>query len=260
MSKHVNEHQPSPKNTDHSLTEAQPSKSSDEGISLDSISEAFASMLRSGDDPYEPAPDADADPLLAEAAAGEDPARRPATAETAPDAACQISPQTILEAILFVGTPDNRPISSEQIAGLMRGVRAAEIDELVVELNRRYRVEARPYAIVAEGQGYRMALRDEFAFLRERLHGRTRAARLSPAAVEVLAVVAYNQPVTAEQVAQMRGSASGAVLSQLVRRQLLRIERPAETRQAAQYSTTGRFLKLFGLSSLKELPQSREIE
>jgi segregation and condensation protein B len=158
-----------------------------------------------------------------------------------------------------VGTPDNRPIASDQVAGMMRGVRAAEIDDWVVELNQRYRREGRPYSIIAQREGYRMALREEFAFLHDRLHGRIRAARLSPAAVEVLAVVAYNQPVTADQVAQMRGIASGPILAQLVRRELLRIDRAAE-RQAARYSTTPRFLQLFGLSGVKDLPRSRELE
>jgi segregation and condensation protein B len=162
--------------------------------------------------------------------------------------------------MLFVGSPDNQPLTSEQVAGLMRGVRRAEIDELVVDLNRQYRAEARPYSIVAEGAGYRLALSNGFAFLREQLYGRPRAARLSPAAVEVLAIVAYNEPVTAEQVTRMRGTASGPVLAQLVRRELLRIERRGEKPHTACYLTAPRFLQLFHLSSLDDLPRSREIE
>jgi segregation and condensation protein B len=231
----------------------------DEGLSLDSISQAFAAMLTTGDDPYQAPPDADAPPWSESAAEPFAATIEDASAKTG-DEACEISPRTILEAMLFVGTADNRPVISQQVAAMMRGVRAAEIDELVVDLNRQYRDEARPYQILAYGAGYRMALRDEYSSIRERLYGRPRAVRLSPAAVEVLAIVAYNEPVTAEQVAQMRGISSGPVLSQLVRRELLRLERPHERPRTVLYHTTPRFLQLFGLENLKDLPRSREVE
>jgi segregation and condensation protein B len=231
----------------------------EEGLSLESIGQAFAEMLATGEDPYSAPADTDADALLDVAnAAGLQTA--PEASSDPVDATCEISPRSILEAMLFVGTPDNQPLAAELIAGMMRGVRAAEIDELVTDLNRQYRDEARPYAVVSVGAGYRLALRDEFAFVREKLYGRPRAARLSPAAVEVLAIVAYNEPVTAEQVARMRGTASGPILAQLVRRALLRIDRAAEGHHKAQYFTTPRFLRLFGLASLLDLPRSGEVE
>jgi len=231
----------------------------EEGLSLDSISQAFAAMLATGDDPYRAPDAADSDPLLGSANEASAP-RTDTNSNTLADEEREISPRTILEAMLFVGTADNRPLDSQQVAGMMRGVRAAEIDELVKDLNCRYLEEGRPYQILAEGAGYRMMLRDEYAFLRERLYGRPRAARLSPAAVEVLAVVAYNEPVTADQVAQMRGTASGPILAQLVRRELLRLERSVERPHSIRYYTTPRFLSLFGLTDLKDLPRSREVE
>jgi segregation and condensation protein B len=231
----------------------------EEGLSLESISQAFAAMLAGGDDPYQSPPEADDDKLLSLANEAHE---RQAAEDVASSAGvgCQISPRSILEALLFVGSPDNQPFSAEQVAAMMRGVRPAEIDELVADLNRQYSQEARPYAVVSEGAGYRLALRDEFNFVRERLYGRPRAARLSPAAVEVLAIVAYNEPVTAEQVTQMRGTASGPILTQLVRRSLLRIQRGEQRPKSAHYFTTTRFLSLFGLSSLHDLPRSGEIE
>jgi segregation and condensation protein B len=231
----------------------------EEGLSLESIGQAFAEILSTGDDPYRAPPDADADPLI-------DVANEPCVPgafdanSSADDASCEISPRSILEAMLFVGTPDNEPLSAELVAGMMRGVRPAEIDDLVADLNRQYRDEARPYRVVSAGAGYRLALADEFAFVREKLYGRPRAARLSPAAIEVLAIVAYNEPVTAEQVAGMRGTASGPVLAQLVRRALLRIDRAGDRPHPARYFTTPRFLRLFGLASLQDLPRSGEIE
>jgi segregation and condensation protein B len=230
----------------------------EEGLSLESIGQAFAEMLATGDDPYSSPPDADSDPLLA---AGNEAGVTLAAEVTSVAAdACELSPRSILEAMLFVGTPDNQPLSAELIARMMRGVRPSEIDDLVADLNRQYRDEARPYAVISVGAGYRLALRDEFAFVREKLYGRPRALRLSPAAVEVLSIVAYNEPVTSEQVTRMRGTASGPVLAQLVRRALLRIDRSVAGRQSAHYFTTPRFLKLFGLTSLQDLPRSGEVE
>jgi segregation and condensation protein B len=247
-------------NEDRLGTDPLAGSSSDDGLSLDSISEAYAAMLAGGDDPYRSPVDAEADPLLAQANEALSPDAGDDAIRTAADCACEISPRSILEAMLFVGTPDNRTLSSEQIAAMMRGVRPAEIDELVADLNRQYHGEGRPYKIVAVGVGYRLALCEEFAFMRERLYGRPRAARLSPAAVEVLAIVAYNEPVTAEQVTRMRGAASGPVLAQLVRRELVRLERANDRSQPARYFTTPRFLQVFGLANLQELPRSREIE
>ncbi len=232
--------------------------SAEEGLSLDQLSHAFAAMFASGDDPYSSPTDADADPILAEANDALDGASEGAR-RAAADAACEISPRTILEAMLFVGTPDNRPLAAQQVAAMMRGVRPAEIEELVNDLNASYLKHGCPYAIVAEGVGYRMVVRSDYAAIGERLYNRVRTARLSPAAVEVLAAVAYNEPLTGEQVAQMRGVASGSILAQLVRRQLLRLERPDDRSARARYFTTPRFLSLFGLSSLEDLPRSEEM-
>jgi segregation and condensation protein B len=141
----------------------------------------------------------------------------------------------------------------------MRGVRPAEIDALVRELNRDYEARECPYEIIAEGAGYRLKLRKEFDGLRDRFHGRARQARLSQAATEVLAAVAYHQPITADEVSRLRGMPCGSLLLQLVRRELLRIERDPAAPRKALYYTTARFLKLFGLASLYDLPRSADL-
>jgi segregation and condensation protein B len=103
-------------------------------------------------------------------------------------------------------------------------------------------------------------LREEFHRLRDRLHGSQRQARLSQTAIDVLAIVAYNEPLSGDDVARLRGMPSGGVLAQLVRRQLLRLHRPDEEPRKPLYYTTPRFLKLFGLESLSDLPQSQELD
>lgn len=245
---------------DERLRSAQSPPPSDEGLSLDKLNAAFAAMLAGGEDPYGTPVDPEADALLAAANVQAAEFHEPTTARPPGDETCEISPRTILEAMLFVGRPDNQPLSSQQVAGLMRGVRPGEIDALVNDLNATYRQSGRPYEIVAEGAGYRLSLRPEFRSVGEKLYGRPRTARLSPAAIEVLALVAYNEPLTAEQIARQRGVASNHVLAQLVRRQLLRIERPANRAEPARYYTAPRFLQVFGLESLADLPRSQELD
>jgi segregation and condensation protein B len=224
--------------------------------SLEQLSAAFAEMLGPRD-----APDAKA--------ATDEAADEPqisafdlpeAETESDDDVYCPINSRTILEAVLFVGRPDNSPLTSEEIAAVMRGVRPGEIDQLVEQLNDKYDAARRPYRILSEGPGYRLALRAEYDAVREKFAGRLREARLSQAAIDVLSIVAYHPGVTAEEVTRLRGKPSGPILTQLVRRQLLRIERPEGKARPLQYHTTDRFLELFNLAGLGELPQQEDVD
>jgi segregation and condensation protein B len=172
---------------------------------------------------------------------------------------CEINPRSVIEAILFVGRPDNRALSARELAAAMRGVSPGEIDAAVSELNSLYDSDATPYHIESTGSGYRLSLRGEYARIRDKFYGRVREARLSPAAIEVLSVIAYNQPVTANEINELRDAANGAAISTLVRRRLVRLERSSDG-APPRYSTTERFLKLFGLESLDTLPRSEELE
>lgn len=226
----------------------------DDGLSLDSLTKAFAEMLGTGSDPYRPTP-----AETEQSAAGPLPDEVQANAE--PDAEpCEITPRSILEAMLFVGHPANEPLVADHVARLMRGVRPSEIDDLVRELNEQYAAEQRPYAILSVGTGYRLALRPEFERVRAKFHGLARQARLSTAAVEVLSLVAYHESLTADDVSRFRGTSSGAILSQLVRRQLLSIERSSAAPRVAHYRITPRFLSLYGLATLRDLPRSQELD
>ena len=170
------------------------------------------------------------------------------------------SPRQILEALLFVGTADNKPLSTQRLCQALQGVESAELDDLVQNLNRQYVNEARPYEIVSQAGGYRMVLRQEFERLRDKFYGKIRQARLSQAAIEVLSIVAYNQPIAADGVAELRGTPSGPILAQLVRRRLLRIERSDSKPRKTTYRTSDRFLDLFGLGHVSELPRPVEAQ
>lgn len=170
------------------------------------------------------------------------------------------NPRSILEAMLFVGHPENEPLTREQAVAGMRGVEVDEIDALVAELNDEYEQLGCPYVVVAEQEGLRLTLRGPWQPLRERFYGKLREARLSQAAIDVLSIVAYRQPISREEVDELRGKESAALLRQLVRRMLLAIDIPAEKGATRTYRTTDRFLQLFGLQRIEDLPQSEEVE
>lgn len=236
----------------------------DNGLSLEELGQAYAALMTQGTDPYEAAAHTDENVPLPEATESETAAT---TTHDEPlevivgddERAAEVTPLTILEAMLFVGHPLGEPLTSQQIAGLMRGVRPAEIDELVQELNDAYERDGSVYHVIMHGAGYRLALRAEWGPIRDRFYGRVKEARLSQSSVDVLAIVAYQQPVSGEEVDRLRGKPSGGVLSQLVRRDLLSLERK-EPKSSPVYQTTSRFLDLFGLDDLSELPQSLEGE
>jgi len=170
-----------------------------------------------------------------------------------------VTPSKIVEGMLFVGAAEGPVHTSRMIAAKIRGVSPSEVDDLVVELNETYQRESTAYQIVSEGAGYRMQLCDRHAAVRERFSGRIREAKLTPSAIEVLSVVAYQQPVTAEQINTLRGSRSQTILSHLVRRGLLNLERPEENPRKPLYRTTGRFNELFAIESPQELPNSEDL-
>jgi segregation and condensation protein B len=175
-------------------------------------------------------------------------------------ASCEINPRSVVEAMLFVGRPGDGPYTARELAAAMRGLSPSEIEAAITDLNAIYAADGTAYHITSSPAGYRLVLRPEFERVRSKLHGKTRDAKLSPAALEVLSVLAYNQPATAEQINELRGAPSGAALATLVRRRLARLERSESTGGPPQYSTTERFLKLFGLESLEALPRSEELE
>lgn len=190
--------------------------------------------------------------------------RKPPRSEEAVDASSPppptISTRSITEALLFVGRPTGEPLSAAEMAATMRDIAAEEVAQAVAELNAEYAADGSPLVIVESAAGYRLTLRPEFDRVREKFYGKVRQATLSPVALEVLSVVAYRQPVTLHDIDQLRGQKSQSLASQLVRRGLIRLERPADDPKRPHYVTTERFLKVFQLASLDELPQAEEFD
>ena len=159
--------------------------------------------------------------------------------------------ESVIESMLFAA---GSPLERGRIAA------ALEIDEKTCEsvlarMMDRYNTEPRGIQILTLGDCYQLASRPEYAeYIRTALHDR-RAAPLTGASLEVLAIVAYNQPVPKGYVDQIRGVDSGSAIATLIEKGLLeergRLDVPGRPRL---YGTTSNFLRCFGLSSVEELP------
>src|SRR5262249_16256684 len=128
-------------------------------------------------------------------------------------------------------------------------------------LNRAYRDQGRPYAIVPQGQGHVLTLRPRFRGVIDKLYGGVREARLSTAALDVLSLVAYRQPASKQEIDSLPRLEPGALLRQLVRRGLIMVvPRAQASSREVFYGTTPRFLELFGLHSLDDLPRTQDLQ
>jgi segregation and condensation protein B len=187
-----------------------------------------------------------------------EPERTPIRAETSPEGESAPPPlRRIVEAMLFVG---GAPLTAERAAEVVRGLTAEQFREILDGLNRDYRRQGRPYRIQVRDQGYELVLQPRFRRVYERLYGATREARLSPAALDVLALVAYRQPITKQDVEALRGGESASALRQLVRLGLIAVQRGESNQRTVEYSTTSRFLSLFQLRGLDDLPRTQDLQ
>ena len=157
----------------------------------------------------------------------------------------------IIEALLFAS---GEPISLDRLSEAS-GIEPETVVKLIDRLERKYNVSDSAIRVLRLENSYQLSTREEYAPYIKRAMENKRQARLSPAALEVLAVVAYNQPVTKAFVEQVRGTDSSGVINTLVERELLyeagRLELPG---RPITYKTTDKFLLCFNLESLAQLP------
>jgi segregation and condensation protein B len=196
--------------------------------------------------------------LMQEAGWTEDvPETAPVVVAAPPEPETPPTPLRIIEALLFVGAG---PLSAARAGDIVRGLSAEQFTEAIDALNHAYRRQGRPYAIQPKGDGYVLAVRPKHRGLIDKLYGGVREARLSTQAVDVLALVAYRQPATKAEIDSLRGAESGPLLRQLVRRGLVQIVYRADAeRKEVSYGTTPRFLDMFDLQSLDDLPKTQEL-
>jgi segregation and condensation protein B len=163
----------------------------------------------------------------------------------------------IVEALLLAA---REPLAAAQVGKLVPGLGAAGARELLEALRAEYDRDGRGFALCEVAGGWQLRTRPELADFVQRLE-LERPARLSRAALETLAVVAYRQPVTRAEVEHVRGVDCGPVLRSLLERHLLRLAGHREVPgRPMLYGTTRRFLEVFGLAGLEDLPSLRDVE
>lgn len=158
---------------------------------------------------------------------------------------------SIVEAILFAS---GDPIEKSRLAQAS-GIEEETIEKIINMLNDRYEENESALMIIKLSDSYQLCAREKFIdYIRAAMETR-RAAPLSPAAMEVLTIIAYNQPVTKGFVEHIRGTDSSSVVNSLVEKNLLeeagRLDVPG---RPIAYKTTAAFLRSFQLSSLDDLP------
>lgn len=167
--------------------------------------------------------------------------------------------EAALEAVLFAAA---QPVPVERLAGLFEDVAAEDLDAALAALRARYLPEpGRGLFIEEVAGGLRIVTAAEYHVYLKKFFDAAGGNKLSMAAIETLAIVAYRQPVTAPEVQEMRGKQSQAVIRNLLEKRLLRISgRKEVVGRPFLYSTTREFLMHFGLKSLGELPPLEEFE
>ncbi len=181
-----------------------------------------------------------------------------ATESTTP----RVSEKQVVEAALFVG---GMPLTAKKLSSLFHTDHGFGFIECMLdELNGQYADEGRPYSITLGEGGYRLSLLPEFESVRNKVFGYgPKDVKMTQDALEVLSLVAYKQPITKSQMEALGKSNAGSVLRQLVQRELIRIDRAhappnSKNKNDPPYTTTPRFLSLFGLGSLHDLPVAED--
>lgn len=165
---------------------------------------------------------------------------------------------SVIEA-LVLSSPE--PLPARRIVQVLADVTPGQITGAVKSLNGRYEETGASFRIREIAGGYQYYILPDFAGYVEELFTRRRKMRLTRAALESVAIVAYRQPVTKVEIEHIRGVASDAVLQNLLEKNMVTIVGRAKTvGKPLQYGTTDEFLKFFGLANLEALPKMSEIE
>ena len=163
----------------------------------------------------------------------------------------------LLEAALFASA---RPASSEELTALDPEASPAAVQAALAELREHYDVDGHGVELVEIGDGWQLLTRAEYTEAIERAQLAARPQRLSSAALETLAIIAYRQPVSRADIEEIRGVQVGSVLRSLHERGLIDVSGRGEgLGRPLLYGTTALFLEHFALRHLEELPRADEL-
>ncbi len=161
------------------------------------------------------------------------------------------------EAVLLVS---DAPLSPRRLAQLATLADATEARTQINRLNAAYEQSGTPFRVERVAAGYRLFTLPQFAFWLGKLHHREAELKLSPPSMETLTIIAYRQPITRADVEAIRGVQCSEMIKQLMERNLVRIGGEDDSLgRPFLYETTRKFLEMFGLRDLEELPLAEKL-
>jgi segregation and condensation protein B len=167
-----------------------------------------------------------------------------------------LNPTEVIEALLFAA---DAPVKLDRLAELAE-VPPETARAVIDSLNANYQETGRTFRVQRVAQGFQLYTMPAYAEFVRRLYQHQYTHRLSRAALEVMAIVAYKQPVTRPEIEQLRGvDCSGPIVTLLERRLIATYGRAARPGNPFLYRTTPEFLRYFGLAGLEDLPRMEEI-
>jgi len=169
-----------------------------------------------------------------------------------------IEKMNLTEALLFA-SPE--PLDYQKISRFLGKAAKKEIEEIVTLLNEKYTEGGHCFRIREIAEGYQLCLLPNMTMAVEKYLRKQRERRLTPAGLETLAIVAYKQPVTKNEIEHIRGVGADGALNTLLERKLVSIiGRSEKVGHPLLYGTTKKFLEYFGLKNLKDLPRLEEFK
>lgn len=162
--------------------------------------------------------------------------------------------RSIVESLLFAS---QEPITGKRLSEII-GVEKGKVLEALKELHQEYDTSERAFQIEEIAGGFQLLSRPQYYSWVYKLERKNLEAKLSPAAMETLAIIAYKQPILRSTIEAIRGVESSQVLRALIEKGLVKIVgRDEALGRPLLYGTTKKFLEFFGLKSLQDLPRTQ---
>lgn len=169
----------------------------------------------------------------------------------------ELTVESVIEAVLFAS---DEPLSEARLADIVE-TRAKQIRQHIKNLNEKYEANNNAFRIEQIAGGYQMLTLGPYNYWLKKLLRVRSDTKLSAAALETLAIIAYKQPVMRADIEAIRGVAAGEVIRALCYKGLVKIVGRAEVLgRPMLYGTTKKFLETFGLNTLKDLPKIEELK
>ncbi len=164
----------------------------------------------------------------------------------------------IIECILFVA---DKPVSIGTMQGLLEEVERRTLLEILDELKSEYDLQGRAFQLVEIAEGYQLVTRIQFAPWIRKMYKTRTTNKLSKAALETLAIIAYRQPITKAEIEDIRGVSADGVINAMMERKFIRVVgRKEVVGRPLLFGTTKEFLHYFGLKDLTDMPELKDLQ